>query len=107
MPYDTLLFLFVAVALTYLALAGVVLRRELAEVREDRMKDQPPHRTTNGMTNEWTREQLWKHLRKIHPSRQTEHGPLDSTEYRELEEQVQFHFYRLLPRAETERESTG
>ncbi len=107
MTYEMLIFLFVAVVLTYLTLVGVLLRRELAIARENIAKNQLPCRTTDGITNEWTQEQLWQHLRRIYPSQQTDHGPLDSTEYSELEEQVRSHFYRLLPTLETEHEPAG
>ena len=108
MIYEMLIFLFVAVVLAYLTLVGVLLRRELAAIaREDLTKNQLPCRTTYDITNEWIVEQLWQHLRKIYPSQQADHGPLDSAEYSELEEQVRSHFYRLLPTLETEHEPEG
>ena len=108
MTYEMLIFLFVAVVLIYFALVGVLLHRELAAIaRVDRTKNRLLCRTTYGMTNEWIEEQLWQHLRKIYPSQQTDHGPLDSAEYSELEEQVRSHFYRILPMLETEHEPEG
>jgi hypothetical protein len=48
-------------------------------------------------------EQVQHHFYKHFPTQQTGQRPLDSTEYRELEEQVRFHLHRLCPTLEAER----
>ena len=123
MTYEMLIFLFVAVVLTYFALVGILLHRELAaEAREKRARDQKAlldleYRNARQLG----REQMLKilpmavryHYERLRPEpantgyRPTKLGDLcikrsplrtiRDTRNVWLKEQVQYHFYKRLP----------
>ena len=123
MTYEMLIFLFVAVVLTYFALVGILLHRELAaEAREKRARDQKAlldleYRNARLLG----RERMLKilpmavryHFERLRPDPantgyrptnlgdlRTKRSPLRKirdTRNVWLEEQVQYHFYKRLP----------
>ncbi len=126
MTYETLIFLFVAVVLTYFALVGILLHRELvAEAREKRAKKQKASLLPSDLeymrARFLGRERMLRilpmavryHYERLRPepantgyrptnlgdlrTKRSPYRTIHGTRNPSLQEQVQYHFYKRLP----------